>query len=148
MTRKTSRIDIIGQNGNTGEHYPKSLFHDQYEFLKAGDATGISLENEKLANDLVEEEFHEMQAEPYYLNPDYDDSNTIKETLDLIYVLCQYLNVTIGPDKALECWNALQTNNMSKCVDGKLVKREDGKILPPEGYQKLNLTEILNDTSE
>lgn len=152
MTQRTSkgssRIDRIGQNGNDGLHYSKSLFHDQYEFLKAGDADGINLYNEKLANSLVSEEYQELQNEPFYLDPRYDDINTIKEALDLIYVTCQYLNVTIGPDKALACWDALQQNNMSKCIDGKLVKREDGKILKPEGYQKLDLTEILNDTSE
>jgi len=89
--------------------------------------------------------------EPWYFAFETNEPkniNAIKEALDLMYVTAQYLNVTIGPDKALECWNALQNNNMSKCVDGKLIKREDGKILKPEGYKKLDLTEILNDTSE
>jgi len=32
---------------------------------------------------------------------------------------------------------------MSKCTDGKLIKREDGKVLKPEGYKKLDLSEVL-----
>lgn len=146
MTRKISRTDIIGQNGNDGLHYSKSLFHDQFEFLKAGDLDYRSKGQVTLADKLITEEWDEWVTEPKYFFT--GNVNDIKETLDLIYVLCQYLNVSIGPDKALECWNALQNNNMSKCVDGKLIKREDGKILKPKGYKKLDLTEILDDTSE
>lgn len=142
QSKGSSRIDIIGQNGNDGLHYSKSFFHDQHEFLKAGDAELGTYEAAILAEDLVAEETGEFLLEAH------GDPNKIKEALDGIYTYCQYLNVTIGPDKALACWNALHQNNMSKCVDGKLVKRADGKILKPEGYQKLDLTEILNDSSE
>ena len=45
--------------------------------------------------------------------------------------------VTIGPDKAKECWDALHQNNMSKCIGGKLVKREDGKVLKPDGRSQV-----------
>jgi len=120
-----------------------SIFHDQDKFLQAGDVEKFTLEAEKLANNLITEEYLELQEEAFFFN-DQDPTDTIKEALDLIYVTAQYLNVTIGPDKAKECWDALQENNMSKCVDGKLVKREDGKVLKPEGYKKLDLGEILD----
>jgi predicted HAD superfamily Cof-like phosphohydrolase len=122
-----------------------SIFHDQDKFLQAGDVEKFTLEAEKLANTLIAEEYLELQEEAFFFN-DQDPTDTIKEALDLIYVTAQYLNVTIGPDKAKECWDALQENNMSKCVDGKLVKREDGKILKPEGYKKLDLGELLDGT--
>lgn len=32
-------------------------------------------------------------------------------------------------------FNRVHNNNMTKLVDGKIVRREDGKILKPEGYQ-------------
>lgn len=118
-----------------------SIFHDQYEFLKAGDVEQYTTAAEKLAIELMTEEWKEFWQEPCY--NETKNINTIKETLDLIYVAAQYLNVTIGPDKAKECWDALQANNMSKCVDGKLVKRADGKVLKPEGYKKLDLSAIL-----
>ena len=118
-----------------------SMFHDQAAFLEAGDVEFPSKDRKarELAEKLVLEEFGEWRNEPIYGSPE-----DIKEALDLMYVTAQYINTLIGPDKALECWNALQENNMSKCTNGKLVKREDGKILKPEGYKKLDLTEILN----
>lgn len=122
-----------------------SLFHDQWEFLQAGDVEVGTIVAEALAFDLVEEEFKELGDEGQYRQHYTDElnPNAIKEALDLMYVTAQYLNVTIGPDKAKEAWDALHSNNMSKCVDGKLAKRGDGKILKPEGYKKLDLSEIL-----
>jgi hypothetical protein len=97
-----------------------------------------------LADDLLTEEFNElMDEELSYLETEGLNINEVKETLDLIYVAAQKLNTLIGADKALECWNALQENNMSKCIDGKLVKRDDGKVMKPEGYTKLDLSTIL-----
>ena len=119
-----------------------SIFHDQYEFLQAGDVPVGTFEAEKLANKLIEEEFNELRCEPWYLGPS-SSHGSIKEALDLMYVTAQYLNVTIGPDKANECWDALHANNMSKCTDGKLLKRKDGKVLKPIGYKKLDLSPLL-----
>lgn len=119
-----------------------SIFHDQYEFLQAGDVPVGTLSAEELASKLIFEECDELNQEPYYLK-EPNNINAIKEALDLMYVTAQYLNVTIGPDKAKECWDALHANNMSKCTDGKLIKREDGKVLKPEGYKKLDLSEVL-----
>ena len=121
-----------------------SIFHDQYEFLQAGDVEVGSRAAEDLASDLVYEEFHEFSAEAHCYNTSTSPQvNVVKEALDLMYVTAQYLNVTIGPDKAKECWDALHANNMSKCTDGKLRKRKDGKVLKPEGYKKLDLSEVL-----
>lgn len=120
----------------------QSVFHDQYEFLQAGDLEVGTLKAEKLADRLITEEYLELSKEDYYLGTP-DNPNSIKEALDLMYVVAQYLNVTIGPDKAKEAWDALHKNNMSKCTNGKLLKREDGKVMKPEGYKKLNLEQIL-----
>lgn len=119
-----------------------SIFHDQYQFLKAAGAEEGTLKAEELASELINEEYDEFKNELFYLGR-WQNHDTIKEALDLIYVTCQYLNVTIGPDKAAECWKALHDNNMSKCIDGKLVKREDGKVLKGPDYKPLNLAEVL-----
>jgi hypothetical protein len=119
-----------------------SIFKDQHEFLKASDCADISLKNEQLYSDLINEEFKEFVDEEFYLG-NHGTANSIKEALDLIYVAAGYLNVTIGHDKAQQCWDALQANNMSKTVDGKLVKNEFGKTMKPEGYVKLDLSDIL-----
>ncbi len=124
-----------------------SVFHDQMEFLQAGDVEQFTYEAENLALRLVKEEYRELFNTDEYIPPPGSsvptDTNAIKEALDLVYVTAQYLNVTIGPDKAKQAWDMLHANNMSKCTNGKLLKREDGKVLKPEGYKKLDLTSVL-----
>jgi hypothetical protein len=110
------------------------------KFLQAGDVP-TDRNAERMSWVLIKEEFKELGEEDFYFID--NDPAVIKEALDLMYVTAQYLNVTIGADKAKECWDALHANNMSKCVEGKLVKREDGKVLKPEGYKKLDLSELL-----
>jgi len=124
-----------------------SIFHDQATFMKAAGNTYpecCTKDMLVLADTLVKEEFKELVNEVLsYVDTDHLNVNEVKETLDLIYVAAQKLNTLIGPDKALACWDALQANNMSKCVEGKLVKAENGKVLKPSGYKKLNLAPIV-----
>lgn len=124
-----------------------SVFHDQAEFLVAGDVEVGTFAAEMLAFVLVKEEFKELMESdafiPSQVSTTPSDSNALKEALDLMYVTAQYLNVTVGADKAKELWDALHQNNMSKCVNGKLVKNEQGKILKPEGYVPLDIEEYL-----
>ena len=120
------------------------MFYDQWEFLQAGDVEVGTAVAEDLADRLIQEEYQELQNEllyHYVLHP--GNTNTIKEALDLMYVTAQYLNVTIGPEAATKCWNALHANNMSKCIGGKLVKRADGKVMKPDGFKKLDLGPLL-----
>ena len=132
---------IKAKRGKVDGAVDMSIFNDQMEFLQAGDVELFTLEAEQLAAELIDEEFIElMDSNPYST---HKETNTIKEALDLMYVTAQYLNVTIGPDKAKECWDALHDNNMSKCIDGKLVKREDGKVLKGPDYKPLDLSNIL-----
>lgn len=124
----------------------RSIFHDQADFLKAGDVKfpGNSA-SEDLAVDLIAEEVEEfISTSDYFLHGDY---NALKEAIDCIYVLAQYLNVCVGPDNAESLWLLVHKNNMSKCIDGKLVKREDGKIMKPYEYKKLtdeDIKDIIN----
>jgi len=42
-------------------------------------------------------------------------------------------------------WDAVQAANMAKVgPDGKVIRREDGKILKPEGWQPADIAGILN----
>ena len=110
----------------------KSIFEMQGEFLKAGDVKFPGdLSEIQMSENLVAEEYREFFLE------EHGDINKLKECCDLIYVAAQYLNVQVGPDKAVLLFRAVHANNMEKCVDGKLVKREDGKILKPEGFNKM-----------
>ena len=113
-----------------------SIFNDQHDFMKAAVIIGSPSELAALAEELVIEEAAEflMESEP---------SNKIKEAIDLIYVTAQWLNTVIGPERADKAWSIVHINNMSKCRNGVLVKREDGKILKPEGYKPVDLSGLL-----
>lgn len=118
-----------------------SLFHMQAEFMKAGEVPIKTTDAEvlELTEDLVIEEFFEWAEE------DGGTVNEYKEALDLLYVTLQWLNARLGPDLAFKAFKALHGNNMSKCIDGALVKREDGKVLKPANYQPLDLTPLLEE---
>jgi predicted HAD superfamily Cof-like phosphohydrolase len=46
-----------------------------------------------------------------------------------------------------ECWDEVQASNMAKIdpVTGKVVRREDGKILKPKGWQAPDIEGIIMD---
>ena len=75
-----------------------------------------------------------------------DDANTLKEFVDLIYVVSGYL-IDKGIEGPLDTmFNAVTANNMDKLgPDGKPVYREDGKLLKPEGFIKLNPQDVINN---
>lgn len=60
---------------------------------------------------------------------------------DLKWVI-EGLEHSLGiPQQAV--WNEVARSNMSKTVDGKLIKREDGKVLKPETYTPPDIASIL-----
>ena len=42
-----------------------------------------------------------------------------------------------------DAFNEVHRSNMSKLVDGKVIRREDGKVLKPEGWQPPQLAQFL-----
>lgn len=85
----------------------------------------------------IDEELDEFieAAQIYERNP-YDPiarANLCKEWADLQYVVSQAaLFYEIPADAS---FNRVHTSNMTKVVDGKIILREDGKILKPDTYQ-------------
>ena len=86
---------------------------------------------------MIKEEFFELWEATfdYEKNPHNLDAreNLCKEWADLQYVVSQFAWYYDIPADA--SFNRVHENNMSKVVDGKVIFREDGKILKPEGYQ-------------
>lgn len=79
-------------------------------------------------------EFNESLAE-YVLNPSEENrAKMIKEWADVQVTLSNFAWFFEFDGQA--AFNRVADNNMTKLVDGKLVRREDGKILKPEGYVK------------
>lgn len=117
----------------------KTIFEMQGEFLKAGDVKfpDDSFAAWNLSYKLISEEYYEyIDENPFDIN-NKETWNELKEVCDLIVVCAQKLNIDVGSEKAQLLLEAVMKNNMEKCVDGKLVKREDGKILKPAGFNKM-----------
>ena len=62
--------------------------------------------------------------------------------LDTIYIAAGWMHV-MGLD-ANELWSEVQRSNMAKIgADGKVLKREDGKIIKPDGWQPPRIRELV-----
>ena len=102
--------------------------------LERGDEYDKSYENNLLeeANELVE------AMRDYYENPGVATrANLCKEWADVQVVLSNiavYLDIPASPS-----FNRVHNNNMTKVVGGKILRREDGKILKPDGYVKADM---------
>ena len=113
-------------------------FKDHQMFMLAsGQTTGIeNLDQYRLYHNLIKEEVQELE-----------DSTTREDDVD---ALVDILVVTIGALHSIGvdiegAWNEVHRSNMAK-VDagtGVVLRREDGKILKPEGWQPPNLKQYL-----
>jgi predicted HAD superfamily Cof-like phosphohydrolase len=70
-----------------------------------------------------------------------DVENIAKELADIIYIVCgTAASYGIPLDKVFA---EVHKSNMAKLVDGKPVRREDGKILKPQGWKPPDIKSIL-----
>jgi predicted HAD superfamily Cof-like phosphohydrolase len=90
---------------------------------------------------LIREEFNELLESHINEDTDEDKIHTLKELADLVFVCYQYAvarnwNLDIALKRVFE-------SNMSKFVDGKPLRREDGKILKGPNYQPPFLDDLV-----
>ena len=90
---------------------------------------------------LIKEEFNELLEAHLSEETEEDRVNTLKELADLVFVCYQYAvarnwNLDIALKRVFE-------SNMSKFVDGKPLRREDGKVLKGPNYQPPFLTDLI-----
>ncbi len=109
-------------------------FADQRRFMQACDQTvsGFNHKQYELYKDLIREEVKELE-----------DAETNVDALD---ALIDILVVTVGAIHSMGAdgegaWNEVMRTNFAKidAVTGKVRKREDGKVLKPEGWSPPNL---------
>ena len=104
------------------------------------DYTGIPPERFKQAAlymKLVEEEYKEL----IHAWNEGDLIEMADACADLKWVI-EGLEHSLGiPQQAV--WDEVARSNMSKLVDGKLIKREDGKVLKPDTFVPPNIKKIL-----
>ena len=90
--------------------------------------------------DLIAEEYSELC---YAIgNEGYEEE--LKELADLVYVCFQFAeNMEWDLEEALQ---RVHKSNMSKLgIDGKPIRREDGKVLKGPHYVKPHLTDLVTD---
>ena len=86
---------------------------------------------------LLDEEFREYNDAEMQ-----DDLVEIADALaDMIYIICgTAVSYGIPLDKVFE---EVHNSNMAKFVDGKVLRREDGKILKPDGWKPPDVKKIV-----
>lgn len=109
----------------------------------------LSPEILRLRYKLLDEELKELKIEMDTLCQELEHSGQtsqetrtkmLKELVDLQYVLSG-MAVSFGLPLE-EAFDRVHTSNMSKLVDGKPLKREDGKILKGPNYQPPHLEDL------
>lgn len=121
-------------------------FNDQAQFMTACDQT-VGTPNVDQFNmylGLIEEEAEEL-----------NESIRNNDPVEALDALIDILVVTIGAIHSMGAdaegaWNEVMQTNFAK-IDketGKVRKREDGKVLKPEGWQPPNLKPYLHSTNE
>ena len=92
-----------------------------------------------MQRDLIAEEFHEF----IYASTDEGYVEELKELSDLVYVCFQYAeNMEWDLEEALF---RIHKSNMSKLgLDGKPIRRKDGKVLKGPNYEPPYLEDLVN----
>lgn len=89
-----------------------------------------------LITDCIDEEYAEFDEAIWRYVDDPTDEHRqelVKEWADLQYVVSQAaLYFDIPADAA---FNRVHNSNLTKVIDGKVIFREDGKILKPDTYE-------------
>ena len=117
------------------------VIRDVQVFMAAAGQT-ISEDNPtqaELYKNLIEEEYTEWQE----ALADNDDVEDIDACFDMMWVIIGYMKA-----RGWDCeraWDEGAHSNLSK-IDketGKVIRREDGKILKPEGWQPPNFKKFV-----
>jgi predicted HAD superfamily Cof-like phosphohydrolase len=116
-------------------------FKDQEKFMVACDQSVDEYNGSQYAMyiKLIDEEVDELH-QAVIAN---DDVEQLDALIDILVVTIGAIH-SIGAD-AEGAWNEVMRTNMAK-IDpdtGKVRKREDGKVLKPEGWQPPNLTTYI-----
>ena len=115
-------------------------FRDQEKFMRACDQSVERFDEQQfeMYKNLIKEEYKELIA-----------AENASDRLEQLDALIDILVVTIGAIHSMGAdgegaWKEVMRSNFSKVgEDGKVRKREDGKVLKPTGYSPPNLNPFL-----
>jgi predicted HAD superfamily Cof-like phosphohydrolase len=86
---------------------------------------------------LVQEEFDETLT-AFFQGDTIEVADGIADMVWVLMGLASSLGIPFD-----QVWDEVKASNMSKVVDGKLLKRDDGKVMKPEGYFRPDLNAVL-----
>lgn len=112
-------------------------FHEAFDLPISKTPNLPDMQERELRGKLLTEEFRE------YIEAENDnDLVEIADALaDIIYIACgTAISYGIPLDKVFK---EVHRSNMAKLVDGKVLRREDGKVMKPEGWTPPNINKIL-----
>lgn len=117
-------------------------FTDVIMFMLASSQT-TNIDNEEQAqlyHRLINEEYNEFTV----ARNQKDDVETLDACFDMIWVIVGYM-LSKGYDVE-GAWDEGAKSNLAKIDDvtGKVIKRADGKVLKPEGWQKPDFSKYIN----
>lgn len=116
-------------------------FRDQDKFMIACEqtVTGMNDDQFRMYSNLITEEYNELQ-----------EALANKDAVETLDALTDILVVTIGAMNSMGAdgegaWREVMATNFAK-IDrrtGKVLRRDDGKVLKPEGWEPPNLAKFL-----
>ena len=126
-------------------------FKDQERFMRACDQTvdGSNYEQFKMYLKLIKEEYDELQ-EAHGIDLATGEQVNPSDPVETLDALLDILVVTIGAIHSAGFngeggWNEVMRTNFAKIdpATGKVRKRDDGKVLKPEGWKPPELKSFL-----
>lgn len=96
-------------------------------------------ETAKLYANLIEEEFYEFRQALY----ENDNVEQLDACMDMIWVILSYCHAKKYDIRG--AWDEVTKTNLSKIdsTTGKVRRREDGKILKPEGWKEPDFSKFV-----
>jgi len=93
----------------------------------------------KLYMDLITEEYNET-LEAYKAGDKVEIADGLADMVWVIMGMATTLDIPFD-----RVWNEVRASNMSKCIEGKVIKDPDtGKVLKPDGYFRPDIAKVLS----
>ena len=114
------------------------MYNDVVKFIEACDQEKTN-ENSGLYANLIKEEVEEF----FVSRRDNDEVEQLDACMDMIWVILGYCYMK-GYD-VNGAWNEVARSNLAKIdpATGKVIKRQDGKVLKPEGWTPPQLNQFV-----
>ena len=115
---------------------------DVEDFMLAGeqdlpDFMGLESEQANLYMNLITEEFTET-LEAFTNQDKVEVADGLADMVWVIMGMASTLDIPFD-----DVWNEVKASNMSKFVDGKVIKNADGKIMKPDTFFEPDIAKVL-----